>query len=365
MHGSILALSKRRSPLAVVRTHIRPGAFKSDFVSSADDGRWLSTGAFRLARGGSRLRLGPTGFRRTRMATRPKGEAKPTDVRGKIVDALMELASEQRFEEISIRDICKAADVSLADFRDLFPSKGAVLAGFSRRIDHAVLAQSSEELADESPRERLFDILMRRLEAMAPYREGLREVTAWLRRSPGGGAGDESGRHQLDALHGRGGGHRGRRRRRRGDQAAGAGARLGAHRRRLARGRGSWPVEDDGRARSRTHARRESGRRGGSRQRARRAVPGDRPAASRRAGAAAIAAGARVAAAKRRRCRTPANTERRWYSRQSRSGGLDAARSAAVRADDSNLNHSLQRLLAMRRETRTEPRRYRGLNQLR
>ena len=118
------------------------------------------------------------------MATRPKGEAKPTDVRGKIVDALMELASEQRFEEISIRDICKAADVSLADFRDLFPSKGAVLAGFSRRIDHAVLAQSSEELADESPRERLFDILMRRLEAMAPYREGLREVTAWLRRSP-------------------------------------------------------------------------------------------------------------------------------------------------------------------------------------
>ena len=118
------------------------------------------------------------------MATRAKGEAKPSDVRGKIVDALMELASEQRFEEISIRDICKAADVSLADFRDAFPSKGAVVAGLSRRIDHAVLAQSVEELADESPRERLFDILMRRLEAMAPYREGLREVAAWLRRNP-------------------------------------------------------------------------------------------------------------------------------------------------------------------------------------
>ena len=65
-----------------------------------------------------------------------------------------------------------------------FPSKGAVLAGFSRRIDRAVLAQDGGELADESPRERLFDILMRRLEAMAPYREGLREATAWLRRDP-------------------------------------------------------------------------------------------------------------------------------------------------------------------------------------
>jgi AcrR family transcriptional regulator len=120
------------------------------------------------------------------MATRPKSEAKssPTDTRGKIVDALMELAAETRFEDISIRDICKAAGASLADFRDSFPSKGAVLAGFSRRIDRAVLTQDNGELADESPRERLFDVLMRRLEAMAPYREGLREVAAWLRREP-------------------------------------------------------------------------------------------------------------------------------------------------------------------------------------
>jgi AcrR family transcriptional regulator len=120
------------------------------------------------------------------MATRPKSEGKssPTDTRGKIVDALMELASERRFEDISIRDISKAAGVSLADFRDAFPSKGAVLAGFSRRIDRAVLAQDNGELADENPRERLFDVLMRRLEAMAPYREGVREAIASLRREP-------------------------------------------------------------------------------------------------------------------------------------------------------------------------------------
>jgi AcrR family transcriptional regulator len=120
------------------------------------------------------------------MATRPKNETKspPTDTRGKIVDALMDLAAERRFEDISVRDISKAAGISLADFRDAFPSKGAVLAGLSRRIDRAVLTQDNGELADENPRERLFDVLMRRLEAMAPYREGLREVTAWLRREP-------------------------------------------------------------------------------------------------------------------------------------------------------------------------------------
>jgi AcrR family transcriptional regulator len=122
------------------------------------------------------------------MATRPKSEGKsePADARGKIVDALMELAGGRRFEDISVRDICSAAGVSLADFRDAFPSKGAVLAGFTRRIDRIVLAQETGELADEDARERLFDVLMRRLEAMAPYREGLREVVAWLRREPAG-----------------------------------------------------------------------------------------------------------------------------------------------------------------------------------
>jgi AcrR family transcriptional regulator len=120
------------------------------------------------------------------MATKPNSEAKspPTDARGKIVDALMHLAAERRFEDISVRDISKAAGVSLADFRDVFPSKGAVLGGFTRRIDRIVLAQDDGELSEESSRERLFDVLMRRLEAMTPYRAGLREVAAWLRREP-------------------------------------------------------------------------------------------------------------------------------------------------------------------------------------
>jgi AcrR family transcriptional regulator len=109
---------------------------------------------------------------------------KSADPRGRIIDALMQLAGERAFEDISIRDICAAANVTLADFRDAFPSKGAVLGGFSKMIDRAVLSKSDDALAAEAARERLFDVLMRRLDAMAPYRDGLREVTAWLRRDP-------------------------------------------------------------------------------------------------------------------------------------------------------------------------------------
>ena len=88
------------------------------------------------------------------------------------------------FEDITIRDVCAAAQVSLADYRDAFPSKGAILAGFSRRIDRAVLEGTTDDLMGEPARDRLFDVLMRRLDAMAPYRAALREIAAWVRRDP-------------------------------------------------------------------------------------------------------------------------------------------------------------------------------------
>ena len=112
------------------------------------------------------------------------GQPKSGDARGRIIDALLALSAEQPFEDISISAIAAEAGATLADFRDAFPSKGAVLAGFSRRIDRLVLEKPSDELAGEEAKDRLFDVLMRRLDAMAPYKEGLRGVSKWLRREP-------------------------------------------------------------------------------------------------------------------------------------------------------------------------------------
>ncbi|WP_298953275.1 TetR/AcrR family transcriptional regulator [uncultured Methylobacterium sp.] len=101
-----------------------------------------------------------------------------------IVEALMRLAAEQPWSDIEITDIAREAGVSLAEFRDAFPSKGAVLGGFARMIDAKVLAESSDDLADEPPRERLFDVLMRRLDAMTPYKPALRRIALALRGDP-------------------------------------------------------------------------------------------------------------------------------------------------------------------------------------
>jgi AcrR family transcriptional regulator len=111
-------------------------------------------------------------------------EAPRGDIRSRLVDALMALAAERRFEDISISDIAERAGVSLAQFRECFPSKGAILGAFSRRIDGVVLAARSDDLLGEPAKERLFDVLMRRLDAMTPWRAGLKEIVDWARREP-------------------------------------------------------------------------------------------------------------------------------------------------------------------------------------
>ncbi|GJE16157.1 TetR/AcrR family transcriptional regulator [Methylobacterium marchantiae] len=100
------------------------------------------------------------------------------------VEALMRLAAVQPWNDIEIGDIAREAGLSLAEFRELFPSKGAVLGGLSRIIDRKVLEGDSSDLAEEPTRERLFDVLMRRLDAMTPYKDALRRISYALRGDP-------------------------------------------------------------------------------------------------------------------------------------------------------------------------------------
>ena len=108
----------------------------------------------------------------------------PTDKRQAIVDALMDLAAKRAWREIEINDVAQAAHVSLAEFRDLFPSKGAVLGALSRRIDRQVLEGTTEDLAGEPARERVFDVMMRRFDALEPYKEALRRIFRDLQYDP-------------------------------------------------------------------------------------------------------------------------------------------------------------------------------------
>jgi AcrR family transcriptional regulator len=96
----------------------------------------------------------------------------------------MRLAADRPWNDIELHDIAREAGIGLADLRDLFPSKGAILGAFSRKIDRQVLDNPADDLAGEPARERVFDVMMRRLDAMTPYKRALRRIAWALRFDP-------------------------------------------------------------------------------------------------------------------------------------------------------------------------------------
>jgi AcrR family transcriptional regulator len=118
------------------------------------------------------------------MARKPVADSPKAPPRDRIVDALMKLAAAEPWDRITLPMIAREAEVSLADLRDAFPSKGAILGGFAKRIDRIVLEGTGEDMLGEPSRERVLDIMMRRLDALAPYKAALKGISRHARRDP-------------------------------------------------------------------------------------------------------------------------------------------------------------------------------------
>jgi AcrR family transcriptional regulator len=117
-------------------------------------------------------------------AARPTSAAAKSE-RERIIDAFMALLAEKPIEQIGFAEIAKGAGVSLSDLRGAFGSTLAILATHMKAIDRAVLAGGDADIAEEPPRERLFDVLMRRLEILAPHRAAVRSLLRSAARNPG------------------------------------------------------------------------------------------------------------------------------------------------------------------------------------
>ena len=108
----------------------------------------------------------------------------PRNNREKIIAAFLTLLANAPFESIGLAEVAGQAGVSLAQLRDEFPSTFAILSAHMKAIDRAVLAADYSDMAEEPERERLFDVLMRRLELLAPHRDAVRSLLRSARRNP-------------------------------------------------------------------------------------------------------------------------------------------------------------------------------------
>ena len=122
--------------------------------------------------------------RKTAASSSSPTRAAPSSDRDKIIAALFALLAEQPIERIGLAEIAERAGVSLAELRGVFGSPLAIIAAHTKDIDRAVLAADVSDMAEEPPRERLFDVLMRRLELLAADREAIRSLLRSAGRNP-------------------------------------------------------------------------------------------------------------------------------------------------------------------------------------
>jgi AcrR family transcriptional regulator len=90
----------------------------------------------------------------------------------------------QGWRRLSLADIAAEAGIPILRVYRVFSSKPAILCGFFRRVDEAVLAAPLDSEPDERPRDRVFDLLMRRFDALAPYRDAIEALGRDLPADP-------------------------------------------------------------------------------------------------------------------------------------------------------------------------------------
>jgi AcrR family transcriptional regulator len=108
----------------------------------------------------------------------------PASDRERIVAAFMTILATRAFEDIGFAEIAARAEVSLAGLRREFGSRVAILAAFIKDVDQKVLDGIDADMASEPARERLFDVLMRRIEILGPHKDAIRSLMNSVRTDP-------------------------------------------------------------------------------------------------------------------------------------------------------------------------------------
>lgn len=105
--------------------------------------------------------------------------------RDRMIDATLSLAGEKAWSDVSMADIAARAGLSLGEAAALFPGgKGMIIAAFARRVDSQLLASLESDPVDGSAHDRLFEIIMRRLEIMQPWKAAIAGLAAARAPSP-------------------------------------------------------------------------------------------------------------------------------------------------------------------------------------
>ena len=100
-----------------------------------------------------------------------------------LIAALWRVIAAHGWPGLTMRRLASEAGVEAASLREGFPTRLDLLLLHGRVMDQAVMAGTIPGQGG-SARDRIFDVLMRRLDAMQPHREGILRLFEDMRRDP-------------------------------------------------------------------------------------------------------------------------------------------------------------------------------------
>ncbi len=103
------------------------------------------------------------------------------------LSAFLDLVGEDSFERVELNQVAARAGVPLSEMRGAFGSTHDLLQAFFRDTDRQVLAEGADNDGrdiQEPPHERLFEVLMRRLDALEPHRAAVASLMRSVRHDP-------------------------------------------------------------------------------------------------------------------------------------------------------------------------------------
>jgi AcrR family transcriptional regulator len=101
------------------------------------------------------------------------------------LDAFLRLIAEKGFANVTLREVAETAGLGVAELYRLYPDKVALASAFMARIDAEVLAGTPKQSdPEETARDRLFDVLMRRYDVLRPHRAALAAIRRAATRDP-------------------------------------------------------------------------------------------------------------------------------------------------------------------------------------
>ena len=93
-----------------------------------------------------------------------------------LIALAFEMIVENGWQQLTMSKLAERGGMKLSELYTQLPGKSHIIGQFARRMDAATFNFNLAEMADLSPRDRLFDVIMRRFDALGPYKPAFVEI---------------------------------------------------------------------------------------------------------------------------------------------------------------------------------------------